>query len=925
MSQFSIRARLVFLAIVLLAILTLSTLYLNRQVSAEAEALAEEARLVTVLKTANKANKDFGDLKYWLTDLAVSLLVRSEQNALAARDQLAADLAALAPYDPDGVRAIQAEIGPLMDQALKAVEAYTDDQRVVGNALMALTRNHIQAVDAALAAMVDRLEGEAVAMRDAAVRNAETAVRLSLATGVLAFLLAVVLTAVIVRSIIGPLRQLEHAMVAITSGRLDVALPPAGRDEIGAMTRTLRLLQRSLIERDRLERQHRAAEAEAQRAQRQLGEAIETISEGFALYDADDRLVICNSRYREMYAGVDLEIRPGVRYEEVIRAAGQAGLIPDAGEHLDSWLSARLDRHHHPGGAYEQRRAGGRWLKISERITADGGCVGVFTDITELKAREAQLGELVDRLADARDQATQATLAKSRFLANMSHELRTPLNAIIGLAEMLSEDAEDQKLEEFREPLDRILRAGRHLLALINDVLDLSKIEAGRLELHEEEIDLAGLVADVAGAAQPLAERNRNRLVVERPAELGAMRADLTRLRQIVLNLLSNACKFTEGGTVTLAVERDPDAGGWVRFRVSDTGIGMTREQLGRLFQEFTQADSSTTRKYGGTGLGLAISQRLAALMGGTIAVESEPGVGTSFTVRLPAGGTMKAEVIPAPAPASAPAPVGTAGPPAPAPARGGADRVLVVDDDPTVRDLMRRFLNREGFDVYTAENGAEALVAARMLRPSVITLDVLMPDMDGWSVLQELKSDPELAGIPVIMVTIVDEKQKGIALGASDFLNKPIDRGRLAAILARFRSAASATRRVLVVEDDAATRAMMRRLLVAEGWQVAEAGDGRAALERMERERPDLILLDLMMPEMDGFEFLAACRKVPDYAGIPVIIVTAADLTEHDHRRLNGGVEHILQKAAFERHELLAQIRQLVGRYATAAALRRA
>lgn len=919
MSQLSIRTRLVSLAVLLLAILTLTTLYLNRQVSAEAAALADEARLVTVLKTANKANKDFGDLKYWLTDLAVSLLVRSEMNARAARDQLSADLAALAPYDPDGVRSIQAEIGPLMDQALKAVEAYTDDQRVVGNALMSQTRNHILAIDTALAGMVDRLEDEAVAKRDAAASNAETAVQLSLAAGVLAFLLAAVLTAVIVRSIIGPLRQLEHAMAAITSGRLDVELPPAGHDEIGEMTRTLRLLQRSLVERDRLERQHREAEAEAQRARRQLGEAIETISEGFALYDSEDRLVICNSRYREMYAGVDLAIEPGIHYQEVIQAAAQAGMIPDANGHLDAWLTARLDRHHHPGGAYEQRRAGGRWLKISERITADGGCVGVFTDITELKAREAQLGELVDRLADARDQATLATLAKSRFLANMSHELRTPLNAIIGLAEMLAEDAEAQALKEFREPLDRILRAGRHLLELINDVLDLSKIEAGRLDLHEEEIDLAALVADLAGASQPLADRNGNRLVVERPAGLGSMRADQTRLRQIILNLLSNACKFTEGGTVTLAVARDAEEG-WVRFRVSDTGIGMTRDQLGRLFQEFTQADSSTTRKYGGTGLGLAISQRLAALMGGTIAVESEPGVGTSFTVRLPAGAAAGADAIPG----SPPAPVGAVAA-IPDAARTVDDRVLVVDDDATVRDLMRRFLGREGFDVVTAESGAEALSAVRAQRPSVITLDVLMPDMDGWSVLQELKADPELAGIPVIMVTIVDEKHKGIALGASDYLNKPIDRGRLAAILARYRSAGTATRRVLVVEDDAAARMMMRRLLIGEGWQVAEAGDGREALARMGRERPDLILLDLMMPEMDGFEFLAACRKVPEFGSIPVIIVTAADLTAHDHRRLNGGVEHILQKAAFEQHELLAQIRQLVGRYATAATLRRA
>jgi signal transduction histidine kinase/CheY-like chemotaxis protein/HAMP domain-containing protein len=919
MSHFSIRTRLVSLAILLLAILTLTTLYLNRQVSIEAAALADEARLVTVLKTANKANKDFGDLKYWLTDLAVSLLIRSEMNARAARDQLSADLAALAPYDPDGVRSIQAEIGPLMDQALKAVEAYTDDQRVVGNALMSQTRNHILAIDTALAGMVDRLEDEAVAKRDAAAGNAETAVQLSLAAGVLAFLLAAVLTAVIVRSIIGPLRQLEHAMAAITSGRLDVALPPAGHDEIGEMTRTLGLLQRSLVERDRLERQHREAEAEAQRARRQLGEAIETISEGFALYDAEDRLVICNSRYREMYAGVDVTIRPGIHYQEVIQAAAQAGMIPDANGHLDAWLTARLDRHHHPGGAYEQRRAGGRWLKISERITADGGCVGVFTDITELKAREAQLGELVDRLADARDQATQATLAKSRFLANMSHELRTPLNAIIGLAEMLAEDAEDQVLTEFREPLDRILRAGRHLLELINDVLDLSKIEAGRLDLHEEEIDLAALVADLAGASQPLADRNGNRLVVERPAGLGSIRADQTRLRQIILNLLSNACKFTQSGTVTLAVAREADED-WVRFRVSDTGIGMTKDQLGRLFQEFTQADSSTTRKYGGTGLGLAISQRLAALMGGTIAVESEPGVGTSFTVRLPAGAAATAEAIPGPAPA----PIGVVAA-IPDAARAVADRVLVVDDDATVRDLMRRFLSREGFDVVTAENGAGALAAARTQCPSVITLDVLMPDMDGWSVLQELKSDPELAGIPVIMVTIVDEKQKGIALGASDYLNKPIDRGRLAAILARYRSVVAATRRALVVEDDTETRMMMRRLLIGEGWQVAEARDGREALARMGGERPDLILLDLMMPEMDGFEFLAACRKMPEFGGIPVIIVTAADLTAHDHRRLNGGVEHILQKAAFEQHELLAQIRQLVGRYATAATRRRA
>ena len=278
------------------------------------------------------------------------------------------------------------------------------------------------------------------------------------------------------------------------------------------------------------------------------------------------------------------------------------------------------------------------WLKISERRTADGGIVGVFTDITELKDRELQLGQLVDRLAVARDAAMEATVAKSRFLANMSHELRTPLNAIIGITEMLMEDAEDSGDQGAREPLDRIARAGKHLLQLINEVLDLSKIEAGKLEMNYEPVVLASLVGDVVGEAEPLAAKNGNRLVVDCPPDIGTVRTDPMRLRQIMLNLLSNACKFTEQGSVSLSVGRSrADGDDWISIRVVDTGIGMTSEQLGRLFQEFSQADSSTTRKYGGTGLGLAISDRLCRIMGGSIDVESKPGFGTTFSVRLPA------------------------------------------------------------------------------------------------------------------------------------------------------------------------------------------------------------------------------------------------------------------------------------------------
>jgi adenylate cyclase len=921
MSRFSIRVRLVFLAVLLLAAPTVTTFYLTRGLANDAAALGDEARLFAVFKTANKANKDFGDLKYWLTDLAVSLLVRSQQNAETAGAQLEADLKALAPYDPDGVREVEAAVAALMKQAFTAVDAYTNDQRVVGNALMARTRDNIQAIDGELANVVDRIERDAVARRDAALRYAEGALDVAIAMGILAFVLGAALTAIILRSITGPLGRLEHAMAAIKGGILDVEIPPAGRDEIGAMARTLGMLRDSLIERERLETERRRAEAEARRAETRLSEAIESISEGFALYDADDRLVLCNSRYRDMYAGVDVALTPGTAYKTIIGAAAAAGVIADAVNRVEEWVTARVERHRHPGDAYEQRRTSGRWLKISERATADGGVVGVFTDITELKAREAQLGELVDRLADARDQATQATLAKSRFLANMSHELRTPLNAVIGITEILLEDAEDEGQTRLVEPLQRIARAGKHLLHLINEVLDLSKIEAGKLELNYENISIRTLVGELAGAAQPLAAKRGNRLVVQCPADAGAMRSDNMRVRQIVLNLLSNACKFTENGTVTLAADRQSaDGEDWIRFQVADTGIGMSKEQLGRLFQEFMQADSSTTRKYGGTGLGLAISQRLAMLLGGVISVESEPAVGTTFELRLPAGAAGRGAAEPAaPAqderrPAAALQPAAT-----PQPALTGAGRrsncVLVIDDDSTVRDMMRRFLSREGFDVVTAQSGAEGIAVARELRPSVVTLDVIMPEMDGWSVLQAFRADPALMSTPIVMVTIVDEKQKGFALGASGFLTKPIDRRQLAALLARFRTAV-ATPRALVVEDDVTAREMICRLLTGEGWEVALAANGREALDEIAARRPDLVLLDLLMPEMDGFEFLAACHRMPACDGIPVIIVTAADLTEADRRRLNGRVEHILQKAAFSQDELLVRIRQLVGRY---------
>ena len=541
--------------------------------------------------------------------------------------------------------------------------------------------------------------------------------------------------------------------------------------------------------------------------------------------------------------------------------------------------------------------------KVSVAPERDSICV-FCQDITELRHAEKAL-------KSAMVQADQANQAKSKFLANMSHELRTPLNAVIGIAEMLREDAEDLGQDDFLEPLDRISRAGKHLLHLINEVLDLSKIEAGKLEFHFEDFNPAALVQDAATTVEPLAEKNGNRITVRCADDAGGMHADLTRVRQIVLNLLSNACKFTEGGEVTVELARERSKGrDWLVFTVADTGIGMTPEQLAKLFEEFSQADSSITRKYGGTGLGLAISQRLCHMMGGDIDVASTSGEGTTFTVRLPAGTDGEtAEPVEAAAERQAPEP--DVGRPA------ASNTVLVVDDDATVRDLMRRFLAREGFDVVTAKDGEEGLRLARELGPSVMTLDVIMPGLDGWDVLQRLQEDPELAKIPVIMLTILDEVNKGYALGATDYVTKPIDRDRLRAILAKYKSDGEG-QHVLLVDDDAATRKLLNRTLAGEGWRVGEAENGRVALERIAETRPDLIILDLMMPEMDGFEFLAEFRKVPEHREIPVVVLTGADLSEEDRRQLSGGVERVLQKAAYGRDELLEELRDLVGQYAS-------
>ncbi len=640
--------------------------------------------------------------------------------------------------------------------------------------------------------------------------------------------------------------------------------------------------------------------------ERETSAVVETAPDGILTVDFDGVVATCNQAASRIFEQPEGKLR-GMDIRDLIDGMTLQDLQGGQGVGHDERYQGQRGDTTFP-------------LEVAYGLLGDDdaarGVVLVLRDVTERVERQQQL-------RDARDRALEASQAKSTFLANMSHELRTPLNAVIGYSEMLLEEVE--YIEEsnpevadliggFAPDLNRIHNAGDHLLALINDILDLSKIEAGKMQTHIETFGIQELCKGIAGTVEPLAGNNDNVFEMDIEDDPGEMRTDATKVRQILFNLLSNACKFTSDGVVRLTV-RDGDDGE-VEFVVEDTGIGMSDDQIEQVFEAFRQADSSTTREFGGTGLGLTITSHFCTLLDGSIEVESESGEGTKFTVRLAReleeeddstdegarpGVRSTAESVTTTAQSMVDV-------------DGNADQViLVVDDDATVRDLLTRMLESEGFEVVTAASGSEGLLLAEKLHPAAITLDVMMPSMDGWTMLSKLKEDPELADIPVVMVSMLAEENRGYALGADDYLVKPVDKGELVEVLQKFRSGDDADGDILVVEDDEPTRSLMRRVLEQEGWSVVDAEDGVQALDRVEASTPELVFLDLMMPNMDGFEFLQRFRQNEAHRDIPVVVVTAKELTPDDRQQLEADVENILEKGGRERDELLDDIRQMV------------
>lgn len=657
----------------------------------------------------------------------------------------------------------------------------------------------------------------------------------------LAIVLLLGLMFFIQRSLLSGLGSAIYVLKELTEGKTDVDIKrgkgifQSPNDEVGRLVSALSTYKASLVELEDIRRR------QGENRRRRDALITQKMSNLAGQLEGEAKELLLNDIKRMEQMGQDIE-------QEI--AGGQRERQHQAEEESNQLIAVAFER-------------------MSDQVTA----------LIEARTSEME---------SARDEAREANLAKSKFLANMSHELRTPLNAIIGYSELLLEEAEDEGMDSMSVDLKRITDSGSHLLKLINDILDLSKIEAGRLELFVSEFSVETVMEVLQSVAKPLGEKNRNQVNFVVSQGLGVMRSDETRLRQSLLNLIGNACKFTEEGEVTLTATSSESEGiEWVEFAVSDTGIGMTQVQMDKIFDDFTQAEAETTAKFGGTGLGLSITKQLVEMMGGELLVGSEEGVGSTFTIRVP-------KEVRQPEEAES----------TEADLLNGSDEamnhanltLLVIDDDPLAHDLVKRKLGAETYNIISALDGTDGLVKARAQRPDLILLDILMPGKDGWTVLAELRSDADLSDIPIIVISMLDDDHSATALGASAYMTKPVDRDRLVDNIQAIFGEATDGKKALVVDDDAEARDIASRLLTTQGFDVSTAENGAIAFSKMS-EGFDLVILDLSMPVMDGFEFLSRLDDLELESTPRIIVYSAMHLDETMRARLSGACFEVIDK----------------------------
>ncbi len=615
---------------------------------------------------------------------------------------------------------------------------------------------------------------------------------------------------------------------------------------------------------------------------------IEAAPQVIWVADADGQVALLNKAWHE-FSGLTEEESLGTRWAEALHPEDLPAV-------LAKWESAYKHGETYSGECRFRAKDGSyrTFIFIGTPVRDTSGniinWVGINTDIADRVQAEIALQE-------AKEAAEHANRAKSEFLATMSHELRTPLNAVIGFSEILRDEILGTINSDQKELVLDIHTSGHHLLTMINDILDLSKIEAGKMELQLEHFSLQEAMEEIKAVIAALANKKQIRLSLEFDQDV-SIEADKTKFKQILYNLLSNAIKFTdEGGAVTMTFEHSGSA---LLTRVTDTGVGISPQDREKLFQPFTQLDASRTRAHSGTGLGLALTNRLVALHGGKIWVESEMGKGSTFFFTFPL--RQQGEVT-APEASS----------PETAIPFSNNRTILVAEDNEQAAQLLGIYLTEAGYQVEYATDGEEAIVKASEIHPFAITLDILLPRKDGWQVLREMKMKPNLRSIPVIIVSATEERQLAFGLGAVDHLVKPIDKE---ALIASIRSLKLPSRdgstRVLVVDDDPQTVRLLSTVLTSDGYEVLKVYGGSEAIETAISQSPDLIILDMMMPQVDGFQVVRRLTDDPRTRDIPIIICTALDLTDEDRDRLNGQIQSVIPKTGNVKAELLTAIKRI-------------